>query len=538
MKILYALFLVFLLHSAHAAVVLNITDFGATPGAGTLQTVYIQAAVDSAERAGGGTVIIPQGLFLSGTIFLKDNVMLEIAKNGILLGAASTSVYPNVIPAVRSYTDRYPQRSLIYAEGKKNIGIRGEGTLDGNGLSLDFLLNSHDKPLGVRFISCTHVLYEGITMKNSGFWMMHNLNCDTLTIRNLKIINHNFGNGDGIDIDGSRHVLVENCTADCNDDPMVIKTTNLGTAEDIEIRNCTFSTYSRAIKIGTETYGPVRKVYIHDCTVKQSTAGPLGSLVPGDCGIQLSIVDGGAMEDVTVENINIKGVQTPIFIRLGDRGDPFETGGPRPAMGSLHHVIMRNITAETSGDIASSITGIPGFPVRDITLQNIALTVPGGKGPVPAGDTVPENINGKPGFDMFGNYLPAYGLFIRHADSVVLQNVCITTTHPDQRPEIYWEDTAHVEISPCIATAVFQQPVDLIGIYPNPVTETLHIYLKNEKTPHERFVISDVLGATKYLGNFTGNQLEINVADLNKGLYFLTVSGDGNPVVVGKFLKW
>jgi hypothetical protein len=538
MKMLLTIFFVYLFRTAlYAGGTLNITDFGAVAGAGTLQTVYIQAAIDSAERAGGGTVLIPPGVFLSSTIFLKDDVILEIAKNGVLKGPLLVSYYPDVIPSVRSFTDRYPQRSIIYAEGKRNIGIKGEGTLDGNGMSLDFLLNEDDKPFGVRFIGCTNVLYEGITMKNSGFWMMHNLNCDSIVMRNLKIINHNFGNGDGINIDGSRHVLVENCTVDSNDDPMVIKTTNLGEASDIEVRNCTFATYSRAIKIGTETYGPVRNVYIHDCEVKYSIWGPFGDHFAGDCGIQLSIVDGGFMENVVVENIQIKGVQTPIFIRLGDRGDPFEPGGPRPPMGSMKNIILRNITAEAATGITSSITGIPGFPVKNITLQNIELTVPGGEGPVPVGYTVPENINSRPAFDMFGEYLPAYGLYIRHADSLVLDHVCVTVINQDERPEIHFEDTGRVEVTPCLVTSLVNNKTSGIKLFPNPASEMLQVELEGQNIQAGNYLVKDVLGRNQLSGTITGKDIQIDVSGLASGLYFINTYDTRSFSVSGMFLK-
>jgi len=535
--ILSFLLIPFLPLCAFGGGIYNIIDFGAVSGNGTLQTIPIQAAIDSAERAGGGTVLIPQGVFLTSTLFLKDNVILEIAKNGTLKGASKVNQYPDVIPTLRSFTDRYPQRSMIFAEGKKNIGIRGEGTLDGNGLSLDFVLNSDDKPFGVRFISCTNVLYEGITMKNSGFWMMHNLNCDSLTIRNLKLTNHNFGNGDGVNIDGSRHVLVENCIIDSNDDPLVIKTTNLAAAENIVVRNCTFATYSRAIKVGTETYGPVRNVHIHDCAVKYSTAGPFGDRFPADCGIQLSIVDGGEMDNILVENIQIKGVQTPIFIRLGDRGEPFQEGGPRPPMGSLKNVVVRNITAEATSNITSSVTGIPGFPVRGITLQHIELTVPGGEGPVPDGYIVPENINSKPAFDMFGEYLPAYGLFIRHADSLIVENVCVTTKSPDLRPEWFWEDTSLVEALPCIISGIALPLSDIAIIYPNPAGDRLFFSLKKPGNKPGHYVITDVAGAKILVGKLSGSFGSIDVSKLPSGMYFFSWYDDMQKTATGKFIK-
>lgn len=500
----------------------NITDFGAVPGTGTLQTTFIQAAIDSAERSGGGTVQVPAGVFLSSTLFLKDNITLEIQKNGVLKGAVTVNKYPDVFPAVRSYTDRYPQRSLIYAEGKRNIALTGEGTLDGNGMSLDFLLNEDDKPFGVRFIACTQVRYEGLTMKNSGFWMMHNLNCDSVVMRNLRIINHNFGNGDGINIDGSRHVLVENCFVDSNDDPMVIKTTNLGEASDIEVRNCTFATYSRAIKVGTETYGPVRNVHIHDCEVKYSIYGPFGDRFAGDCGIQLSIVDGGSMDNVLVENITIKGVQTPVFIRLGDRSEPFEAGGPDPSTGFLQNVILRNITAEAASGVTGSITGIPGFPVKNILLQNIELTVPGGEGPVPDGYTVPENIGSKPAFDMFGEYLPAYGFYVRHADSLVFDRVCITTQDPDQRSAIHFEDTSRVQLTPCLITGIKQTSYLNVDVYPNPVSAELCVQLPLPFSDG-RYAVSDILGKIQLEGAFGGREFRAEMRHLSPGSYTMII---------------
>jgi hypothetical protein len=503
----------------HAGGTFTITDFGATPNSGTLQTAFIQAAIDSAEHAGGGTVIIPQGTYLSSTLFLKDNVILQIDRNAVLRGGAYTGQYPDVIPAIRTYADRYPQRSLIYAEGKRNIGITGEGTLDGNGLSSDFLFNADHKPLGVRFIHCTNVSYEGITMRNAGFWMMHNLNCDSLTIKNLKIVNHNLGNGDGINIDGSKHVVVENCNVDSNDDPMVIKTTNADSVVDVEIRNCTFATYSRAIKIGTETYGPIKNVHIHDCEVKYSTLGPLGSLIAGDCGIQLSMVDGGMLDNVVVENIQIKGVQTPIFIRLGARTEPFQTGGPIPGTGSMQHVVLRNITAEAAGDIASSMTGIPGFPVRQVRLENIDLTVPGGKDSMD-GYVVPENVSGKPGFDMFGNYLPAYGFYIRHVDSLAMENICIHTKQPDERSETVWDDTTKIHYSGCRITAVSQRQNDPIKIYPNPVKGLLNI----ESSMQGMCRVIDIFGRKRIEQKITGTQ-QMDISMLPQGVYYLSFSG-------------
>jgi len=227
---------------AHAQVY-NITTYGAVGDGTTLNTAFIQSAVDACSAAGGGVVEVPQGNFLTATIFLKSNVTFQIDSGATITGSTQVSDYPDVHPQLRTYTDNYPQKSVFYAEGQHNIAITGKGTFEGNGLNLTWLLSQNDRPLGFRFISCTNVRYEGVTLHNSAFWMMHNCNIDTLVVKNVTINNQALGNNDGVNIDGCRHVLVDSVFADCNDDPLVIKTTSpYIEASDIEIKNCTVAT--------------------------------------------------------------------------------------------------------------------------------------------------------------------------------------------------------------------------------------------------------------------------------------------------------
>lgn len=539
MKNLFCLLVLYLSLTITQAQILNIEDFGAIAGSGKLNTTYIQAAIDSAESLGGATVLIPKGAFLSSTIFLKDNVTLEIAKGGTLRGAPKTNQYPDVkTTTIRSYGDTYPQRSLIYAEGKRNITLKGEGTIDGNGLSTDFLINADDKPFGIRFISCTNVLYEGLTLKNSGFWMMHNLNCDSVTFRNLQIINHSFGNNDGISVDGCRNVLVENCNVDSNNDPIVIKTMSIDAiAENIEVRNCVFATYSRAIKVGSETFAPAKNVYVHDCEVKYSTKGPFGSNFPGNCGILLSIVDGGSLDNVKIENIKIQGVNTPILIRLGDRAKTYsDTIPPLPA-GTIENILLQNIQFKAASNITSSITGIPGHNLKNIQLKNIEIEIPGGGKVLDPNFVVPENISGKPEHDMFGDDLPSYGLFVRHIDGLVLENVCISTKKAEERPEFYFEDTSDVNITACgLVTSI--QSKNYIGtiIYPNPSTDFIHIQFEQEMK-NSIFSILDLNGRVVKTVKFEGKEINMDLKNISSGIYIIQVSNPLGIISTGKFLK-
>ncbi|MBI1288360.1 MAG: glycoside hydrolase [Flavobacteriales bacterium] len=418
----------------------SVTDYGAVGDGSTVNTVAIQSAIDSCHANGGGEVVFADGDFVTGTIFLKSNVLLNIQNGAKILGSTSISDYPDTMPQLPTYVNNYTKKTLIYAEGEENFGIVGEGRLDGQGSSF---LGQNERPFGFRFVSCSNVLVEDVSLRNSGFWMMHNFNCDSVIIRNVDIYNQGNSNNDGLSIDGCRNVLIENCTVDCNDDPLVLKTTGPADCEDIEIRNCTVATWARAIKIGTETHAGFRNVHIHDITVEWSSLAFPPFVGVGSCGINLAIVDGGFMENVIVENVTMEGIETAMLIRLGDRGHVWEDGLPTPSVGSLRNVVVRNVQATVESNVTSSITGIPDHYASNISLENISVNFPGGASDPGSAFVVPENEDAKPDNDIFGQTLPSFGLYVRHVDSLQLSNVCFTWQDSDARPGIILDDVTN-----------------------------------------------------------------------------------------------
>lgn len=415
-----------------------VSDYGAIGDGSTINTASIQAAIDDCNANGGGEVVIAGGNFLSGTIWLKDGVNLRVDAGAELRGSNSISDYPDITPQIPTYVNNYTRKALIYAEGQSHIGISGEGRIDGQGSSF---IGIDERPFGIRFVSCQNVTLEISELRNSGFWMMNLLDVDTLVIRNMEIFNHGNSNNDGLSLDGCRNVLIEDCTVDSNNDPIVLKTTSPAECENIEIRNCTVATWSRAIKIGTETHSGFRNIHIHDIAVVWSSlAIPLFGIGVASCGINLAIVDGGFMEDVTVENITMEGVNTALFIRLGNRGHVWEDGLPAPPVGYLRNVVLRNITAVQESNTTSSITGIPGHYAENITLENIDIEFPGGQSDLGTGYVVPENEGEKPESSIFGDLLPSYGLYIRHVDAIEMSDVCFRWQNADQRPGLMMED--------------------------------------------------------------------------------------------------
>ncbi|MCB9205575.1 MAG: right-handed parallel beta-helix repeat-containing protein [Flavobacteriales bacterium] len=419
----------------------DVMEYGAVGDGSTVNTTSIQAAIDDCNQNGGGEVLFTGGNYVSGTLILKSNVYLRIDNGAQLMGSTDVNDYPDITPQIPTYINNYSTRSLIYAEGQHHLGIIGGGRIDGQGISF---LNMENRPFGIRFVSCQNVLIEVAELRSSGFWMMNNLDCDSVTIRNVDIFNHGNANNDGLNVDGCRNVLIENCTVDSNDDPLVLKTTGPANCENVEIRNCTVATWSRAIKIGTETHAGFKNIHIHDITVEWSSlAVPFLNVGAGSCGLNLAIVDGGFMENVTVENITMEGVETAIFVRLGNRGHVYESGMPTPEVGYLKDVVIRNVDATVETNITSSITGIPGYYATDILLENVSVNFPGGANDPGPSFVVPENEDAKPDNDIFGSTLPAYGLYVRHVDSLQLNNVCLTWEDSDARPGIVLDDVTN-----------------------------------------------------------------------------------------------
>ena len=151
----------------------------------------------------------------------------------------------------------------------------------------------------------------------------------------------------------------------------------------------------------------------------------------------LEVVDGGTMDRVVINNISMQDVQTPLFIRLGNRR----------GKGILKNIIVSNIVAENQSLITSSITGIPGSYVENVTLRDIMFSYTGGADENDASIVVPEKINEYPENRMFGPVLPAYGLYIRHVKNLTMENIQCRLRKPDYRPAFIFDDVHNVSLN-------------------------------------------------------------------------------------------
>ena len=429
--------------------------FGARGDGTALDTGAIQRAIESCASAGGGTVLLKAGTFLSGTLVLRSKITLRIAPNATLLTSPRIEDFTPYPPedVARISIDGSTQNKgngpyhLIHAEGAVNVAIDGGGTILGNARAYwdadpkQTFVSRRPRPSPlIEFVRTRGIRIERLTIRDAPGWMIHPLESADIRISNVTLLDDGHGpNTDAIDIDSSRNVLVRDSRIETGDDCVVLKTTGrrgvraVPPTENVVVSNITCSSDDQGFKIGTESLGDFRNIEFTNSLIYHSP----NIYRPPTAGISMSMVDGANFENVKVSNIAIRDALTPFFLRLGNRG----RGQTVPVPGRLSKVVFSNIIA-SGGVLASSITGLEGHPVRSVTLRNIDIIMVGGGENLPI--AVPEAEGDYPHAPMFGP-LPAYGLYARHVDGLVLRNVHFRTATHDERPAIFVDDVRHLD---------------------------------------------------------------------------------------------
>jgi len=443
---------------------INILNFGAKGDGQTVNTTYIQKAIDETSQRGGGKVIIPEGQFLTGVIQLKSNVELHLEEGAVLLGSDKRI----------DYGPSHEASPLIVADGQHNIAITGKGVIDGNGHKLikdiykmlkqgtleDLEYQTYNpwhqkrpeeenRPKILYIYDCDSVKVTGVTFKNGLCWIQDYRNSSNIIIDSVKVKSTTFLNNDGIDLTDCVNARVTNCIVDAADDGICLKSsTSSLICENIYVANCKVRSSASAIKFGTASHGGFKNVTVKDIEVYDTFRS----------AIAIESVDGGVVENIDVSNINATNTGNAIFIRLGHRS------GDMP--GSVKNIKIKNVKVQvpfgrpdTSYDMngpevrvphntfPSSIVGIPEYTVENVVLENIEIAYPGRATkevayiPVDSLDKVPENIKDYPEFSMFGE-LPAWGFYVRHAKGIEFKNVKVTIESDDYRPAFVF-DRAH-----------------------------------------------------------------------------------------------
>ena len=367
------------------------------------------------------------GTFRSGTLHVPSHTTVWIGRGATLIASNDEGDFDPIetLPYAPSADQETHSFSYALLAGLDATGI----TITGGGTIAD---DRHRRygPKPIAFKRCTHLVVRDIQIVRAPNYAVSLLGCDHVVIDGVAIRD---AFADGIDPDGCRFVRISNCDVDAWDDAICIKTSlSLGerrAAEHVTITNCTLRSSCSNIKIGTETSGDVRDIAVCNCTMVGRPGDP-----PADenSGIAIESVDGAVVEGVVVSNIVMHDVATPIFVRLGNRGREMDPATP----GAVRGIRIANVAAFGASQ-TSSITGIPGHPVSDITLDGIAIHTTADAGPIV--DPVPEVEADYPRATMFGR-LPALGLYARHVDGLHLRDVRFTGDAIDERPDIVTDD--------------------------------------------------------------------------------------------------
>lgn len=335
-------------------------------------TAGIQRAIDAAHEAGGGRVVLMAGTHASGGLRLLSAVELNLSAGAVLEFAAAYDAYAaNVVSVIAEQSDR----AMLVAQGARDVAVRGAGEIRapgrayivGDDAEVDTFIPAKLRPRVLVFEDCAGVRLEGITIADSPMWTMHLVACSAVVVTGVKVNNdRRLPNTDGLVIDSCHDVLVERVQIETADDGVCLKTTRraagIGSCADIAVRHCTVSSQSCALKIGTESFGDVRRVVFEDCAVIDSNRA-----------LGIFSRDGGAISDVRFSRISVECHETAdgfwgsgeaLTVTVVDRRAELPAG-------AVSGLVVEDITGVVEGAINLISTAKAG--IADVRLSRIAL---------------------------------------------------------------------------------------------------------------------------------------------------------------------
>jgi polygalacturonase len=406
------------------AAVFNVRQHGAAGDGLTLDTGALQFVIDLCAQQGGGTVYLPAGRYLTGSLFLRSNITLYLDAGALILGSENPADYPVIHSRWEGmHQDTYAP--LIGGNSLQNIAVIGRGTIDGRGAvwwkAKEENTLAHPRPRLISFSDCTNVLIEGITAINSPSWTVNPVHCQNVNIHAITIINPaDSPNTDGINPDSCRLVRISDCYVSVGDDCITIKSgteherpDRSAPCRDITITNCTLERGHGGVVIGSEMSGGVKNVVISNCV-----------LIGTDRGIRIKSRRGrgGTIEDIRVTNLIMDGVLCPftmnLYYHIGERGNvnisdknPRSVNDGTPRIRRIH---FSHITAREVKHAAGFLYGLAEMPLEDITLSDISISI---------------SDEADAGYPEMADDIPSMsqaGFFVRNARRIRLERVEVT----------------------------------------------------------------------------------------------------------------
>jgi polygalacturonase len=371
-----------------------VTDFGAIPDGKTLSTASLQAAIDACGKAGGGKVVVTPGTYLTGPLFLRSNLVLELMAGAVLLGHTQFNDYPTIQGRWEG-NDRTVFASLLTGEDLENVTITGRGAINGQGQpwrdaqrqtnTARRAAGLHDRepenppgstlkwprPRLINLYRSTNILISGISILDSPSWNVHLVLCENINIDGVTIVSPKDSlNTDGIDPESCNHVRIANCYISTGDDCIILKSgykyqegKALVPTQNVTITNCVFGFGQCGVGIGSETAGGVRDVTISNCVCDGTRRGLYFKTGRGR---------GASVENIRVTNYLMRNlVDTAIWVSMwyvnGDRDTPQPIGPGTPSMRNIHCSDM----IVTGTKRVALIEGLPERPIENLQIENL-----------------------------------------------------------------------------------------------------------------------------------------------------------------------
>lgn len=413
----------------------SIVDYNAVPGGTVSNTVAINKAIQGLYSLGGGTVIVPKGIWLTGPITLKSNINLHLEKGAFIKFDKNPEEYPIILTDYEGQP-RLRAVSPIHAFDEENIAITGYGVIDGNGhewrpLKKFKITNKqwearlkksqyfietdeggiwypsktsyegclvgepslddpdaiakatpyydHYRPVMTNLVRCNKILIEGVTLQNSPAWNLHPLLCTNLTLRNAFIRNDSFAqNGDGLDLESCRFVDIYDVKFDVGDDAICMKSGKNAIArkitvptEHVRIRDCVVYHGHGGFVVGSEMSRGVRDVVIENCL-----------FIGTDTGIRFksAIGRGGVVEDIMIKDIQMTDIAAEaviftmgyVLFRLDHEASDQPDEILKEDIPEFKNITIRDVNCVRAGQ-AIKIEGLEQLPIHDLTLENVVI---------------------------------------------------------------------------------------------------------------------------------------------------------------------
>jgi polygalacturonase len=437
--------------------VYNVRDFGAKGDGATLDTAAVQAAIDACTKDQGGTVLVPAGVFVIGSVELKSNVTLHVSASAKLLGTIDGKQYHHVdaIPLSGDSTLGDGNVGLIFAVKADNVTIEGHGTIDGQGAQFHSAVRGTLPPAGIGgdnrpyhllFYQCNNLTLRDVFLNDSAYHSVRVIQCTFLKAEGLRIYNRVNGNNDGFHFISCQYVHVSNCTVQSQDDACAL----FGSCQYFTITGCFFSTRWSVFRFGG---GEAHDIAVSNCLLYEVFG----------CPIKMRCGPNSRFENISFSNLIMTNVTGPISIGLGDpprragAASASETGMAAGTPGVVRNISFSNIVATVvvpyalpgypfpgtynPGEIKSciAVNGAAENFIENVRFDNIQVTFAGGG---TAADAAVRDVPKVAGEYYEAGIFPAYGIYARKVKGLSLSNVRFEVSTPELRPAMVFD---HVE---------------------------------------------------------------------------------------------